>query len=186
MADPASAHPGMGKSDNKSPWERREDQRERKAAAHKERLALRAGKTKSEGLAAAQQRQRARAAAERRPWEREREAEAKKQRLALQAEKIRAHEDEYDRSGDVNLLSDAALTHRLVSLGWIPESSGRKARELLLKRFEKRGPVSAAPESSNLFLLAGLTAGARSEGRVVPGANRAPPDARGGGEPGAA
>ena len=59
---------------------------------------------------------------------------------------------------------------------------------MLLKRFEKRGPVSAAPESSNLFLLAGLTAGARSEGRVVPGANRrrltpeaaasrAPPDA---------
>ena len=48
---------------------------------------------------------------------------------------------------------------------------------MLLKRFEKRGPVSAAPESSNLFLLAGLTAGARSEGRVVPGANWAPPDA---------
>ena len=173
----------MGEIENKSPWARREDQRERKAAAHRKRLALRAEKTKSEGLSAAQQRQR--------PWEREegereREAEAKKQRLALQAEKIKGEEDEYDRSGNVNSLSDAALAHRLISLGWMQESSGRKARELILKRFENRGPVSAAPEPSNPFLLPGLTAGARSEGRVVPGASRAPSDTRDGGEPGAA
>ena len=65
------------------PWDRREDERERKRAAHKQRLALRAKKPERERKAAAKQR--ARAGAERRPWERkederEREAAAQKQR----------------------------------------------------------------------------------------------------------
>ena len=100
--DPTIAHPGTalaetatpimtceGESEQKCWWERKEDERERKAAAHKQRLALRAEKGEGERKAAAKQGQRARAGADKRPWERKGESEsdldckaAKKQRTA--------------------------------------------------------------------------------------------------------
>ena len=124
-------------------WERKDEMRELKAAAHKQRLALRAEKSEGERKAAAKQRQRARAAAQKRPWERKDESDldikaAKKQQLALHKEE----EEAYARDGNEKLLSDAALANRLASWGWIPEISTREARIRLLKRFEKRGPVS--------------------------------------------
>ena len=132
-----------GEKKSLSWWERKEEMRELKAAAHKQRLALRAGKSEGERKAAAKQRQRARAAAQKRPWERKDESDldikaAKKQQLALHKEE----EEAYARDGNEKLLSDAALANRLASWGWIPEISTREARIRLLKRFEKRGPVS--------------------------------------------
>ena len=134
--------------------------RESKAAAHKQRLALRAEKGEGERKAAAKQRQRARAATQKRPWERKNESDldikaAKKEQLALLAETHKKREEAYDRDGNEKLLSDAALANRLASWGWIRESSTREAMIRLLKRFEKRGPVSLPqPVSSSPLWLA--------------------------------
>ena len=181
MEDPTIAHPGTalaetatpimtceGESEQKCWWERKEDERERKAAAHKQRLALRAEKGEGERKAAAKQGQRARAGAEKRPWERKGESDrraAKKQQLArVLAENLKREEEAYDRTGDAKLLSDAALANRLASWGWIPEISTREARMRLLKRFEKRGPVSVGSVSTNPLWLAGLTARSGGDG----------------------